>query len=141
VSVVRRFLVIGSNAFSGAQFIKYLLRRGHEVLGVSRSAELPEVFLPYKKLNACELFRFAQIDINHQLGELMALIREFQPEYVVNFAAQGMVAQTYSESRFTPRDADSSNCDGLWLRVAGRPAAREGSRIPCRKPPPPISSI
>jgi dTDP-glucose 4,6-dehydratase len=95
VSVGRRFLVIGSNAFSGAQFIKYLLRNEHEVLGVSRSAELHEVFLPYKESNAGDRFRFVQIDINHQLGELLALIREFQPEYVVNFAAQGMVAQSW----------------------------------------------
>jgi dTDP-glucose 4,6-dehydratase len=91
----RRFLVIGSNAFSGAQFIKYLLRHEHQVLGVSRSAELHDVFLPYKDLNAGERFRFAQIDINSQLDELMAHIAEFQPEYVVNFAAQGMVAQSW----------------------------------------------
>jgi dTDP-glucose 4,6-dehydratase len=91
----RRFMVIGSNSFSGAQFIKYLLKNGHQVLGVSRSAELHDVFLPYKALSAGERFRFAQIDINHQLDELIALTREFQPEYVVNFAAQGMVAQSW----------------------------------------------
>ncbi len=91
----RRFMVIGSNAFSGAQFVKYLLRNGHLVLGVSRSAEPHEVFLPYKDLEAGERFRFAQIDLNQQLGELVALTRDFQPEYVVNFAAQGMVAQSW----------------------------------------------
>jgi dTDP-glucose 4,6-dehydratase len=91
----RRFLVIGSNAFSGAQFVKYLLRNEHQVLGVSRSAEPHDVFLPFKNLNAGERFRFAQIDINTQLDPLVALTREFQPEYVVNFAAQGMVAQSW----------------------------------------------
>ncbi|HWZ48819.1 MAG TPA: GDP-mannose 4,6-dehydratase [Herbaspirillum sp.] len=91
----QRFMVIGSNAFSGAQFVKYLLQNGHQVLGVSRSAELPDVFLPYKDLNAGERFRFAQIDINHQLDELLRLTQQFQPEYIVNFAAQGMVAQSW----------------------------------------------
>jgi dTDP-glucose 4,6-dehydratase len=91
----QRFLVIGSNSFSGAQFIKYLLRHEHQVLGVSRSAELHPVFLPYLALNAGQRFRFAQVDINTQLDELMALVREFEPEYVVNFAAQGMVAQSW----------------------------------------------
>jgi dTDP-glucose 4,6-dehydratase len=91
----QRFMVIGSNAFSGAQFVKYLLANGHQVLGVSRSDELHDVFLPYKDLNAGERFRFAQIDINLQLDELIALTKDFQPEYIVNFAAQGMVAQSW----------------------------------------------
>jgi dTDP-glucose 4,6-dehydratase len=91
----KRFLVIGSNSFSGAQFIKYLLHREHQVLGVSRSAELHPVFLPYLAVSAGQRFRFAQVDINTQLDELMTLVREFEPEYVVNFAAQGMVAQSW----------------------------------------------
>ena len=32
----QRFLVIGSNSFSGAQFVEFLLRREYEVFGVSR---------------------------------------------------------------------------------------------------------
>ena len=55
----KRFLVIGSNSFSGAQFIKYLLHHEHQVLGVSRSAELHPVFLPYLDISAGTRFRFA----------------------------------------------------------------------------------
>ena len=91
----QRFLVIGSNSFSGAQFVKYLLQHQHDVLGVSRSGELNSVFLPYKWLPNQSHFKFQQINLNHQLSELVALIQEFQPEYVVNFAAQGMVAQSW----------------------------------------------
>lgn len=91
----KRFLVIGSNSFSGACFVKYLLDRECEVLGVSRSAELYDVFLPYKWGAQRGGFTFHQIDINHQLDELIRLVRELQPEYVVNFAAQGMVAQSW----------------------------------------------
>ena len=90
-----RFLVIGSNSFSGAHFCSYLLRHGDEVVGVSRSPELHPVFLPYRWLADQDHFRFEQIDLNHQLGELITLVKEFQPEYVVNFAAQGMVAQSW----------------------------------------------
>jgi dTDP-glucose 4,6-dehydratase len=90
-----RFLVIGSNSFSGAHFCSYLLRQGDEVVGVSRSPELHPVFLPYRWLADQDHFRFEQIDLNHQLGELITLVKEFQPEYVVNFAAQGMVAQSW----------------------------------------------
>lgn len=90
-----RFLVIGSNSFSGAHFVRYLLDKGHPVLGASRSAEPNDVFLPYKWSEGQAGFSFHQIDINDQLPELMALAKELQPEYVVNFAAQGMVAQSW----------------------------------------------
>ena len=90
-----RFLVIGSNSFSGAYFVKDLLDRGHEVLGVSRSVEPHEVLLPYKWQPHKGNFSFHQIDINYQIEELVHLVRELKPEYVVNFAAQGMVAQSW----------------------------------------------
>ena len=93
--MTQRFMVIGSNSFSGAQFVKYLLQQQSEVLGVSRSPESHEVFLPYKGSPSADKFRFAQIDLNSQLDELIALTKEFQPEFVVNFAAQGMVAQSW----------------------------------------------
>jgi len=91
----RRFLVIGSNSFSGAQFIKYLLQRRHNVLGVSRSEEPNSALLPYTWQPYQDNFRFHQIDLNSQLLELVFLIKEFEPEYIVNFAAQGMVSQSW----------------------------------------------
>lgn len=91
----KRFLVIGSNSFSGAHFVEHLLARGCEVLGASRSAEPHEVFLPYKWGAKNEHFSFRQIDINLQLDELLRWVEELKPEYVVNFAAQGMVAQSW----------------------------------------------
>jgi len=91
----KRFLVIGSNSFSGAYFIKYLLAAGHQVLGVSRSQPPHDVLLPYTWQPSAGSFAFHQIDLNHQLDELMGLIKEQQPEYIVNFAAQGMVAQSW----------------------------------------------
>jgi len=104
----RRFLVIGSNSFSGAHFVAHLLARGHQVVGASRSAQIHDVFLPYKASPHAERFRFAQIDINHQLDDLMMLLEEFQPQYVVNFAAQGMVAQSWH----TPEDWYQTNVVG-----------------------------
>ena len=40
---MEKVLVIGSNSFSGSNFVNFLLRRGYEVFGCSRSqeAELP----------------------------------------------------------------------------------------------------
>lgn len=92
----RSFLVIGSNSFSGAWFVRHLLEQGHDVLGVSRSDEPHSVFLPYKWLaNGQERFRFEQVDLNHDLDRLMELVQSWRPAYIVNFAAQGMVAQSW----------------------------------------------
>lgn len=93
--MTNRFLVIGSNSFSGAHFCGYLLRHGHEVIGASRSPEPNSVFLPYRWLADQKRFRFEQVDLNHHLGKLINLVQDFQPEYVINFASQGMVAQSW----------------------------------------------
>ncbi len=91
-----RFLVIGSNSFSGAHMVRYLLERGQDVLGVSRSSESDDVFLPYKWLDrGTDRFRFERMDLNHDLDRLMDLVVTWQPVYIINFAAQGMVAQSW----------------------------------------------
>ncbi len=90
------FLVIGSNSFSGSHLVGHLIEQGHEVLGVSRSKEPNDIFLPYRWLpNSCEHFEFEQIDLNHDLDRLMGLVYSYRPSYVINFAAQGMVAQSW----------------------------------------------
>jgi dTDP-glucose 4,6-dehydratase len=104
----KSFLVIGSNSFSGSQFIKYLLENGNNVIGVSRSNEINDVYLPYKWGNKKENFKFYSIDINQQLAELLEILNDFKPEYIVNFAAQGMVAQSWE----TPQDWYQTNVVG-----------------------------
>jgi len=96
-------LVIGSNSFSGTHFVAEALRAGHEVWGVSRSPEPDPVFLPYRwpqpttgqPLATADNFHFQAIDLNSQLPELLALIDQVQSAVVVNFAAQGMVAESW----------------------------------------------
>ena len=97
------FLVIGSNSFSGSHFVVEALRAGHKVWGVSRSAEPDFVFLPYRwphpttgqPLATAQNFHFHAINLNSQLRELLELIDRVQPSHVVNFAAQGMVAESW----------------------------------------------
>lgn len=87
-------LVIGSNAFSGASFVAHLLERGYPVIGCSRSPEPHAAFLPYKWESKGK-FSFHKIDLNSDLDALMALIEREKPAYVVNFAAQSMVAESW----------------------------------------------
>tara|TARA_B100002019_G_scaffold204797_1_gene177651 strand:- start:26 stop:1036 length:1011 start_codon:yes stop_codon:yes gene_type:complete len=98
-----KFLVIGSNSFSGSHFVNELLSKNHNVLAVSRSKNVRSVFLPYHWGNREEyssnfvrgVFRFEQINLNTDLKKLVQLIEEFKPEYIVNFASQGMVAESW----------------------------------------------
>ncbi|HTB64474.1 MAG TPA: GDP-mannose 4,6-dehydratase [Opitutales bacterium] len=88
--------VIGSNSFSGAWFCAHALAEGLNVLGLSRSAELDRAFLPYQwNSKSTGSFQFQQLDLNLHTREIAAAIHDFHPDYVVNFAAQGMVAQSW----------------------------------------------
>ena len=91
-----RFLVIGSNSFSGAQFCKMLLKMDYHVFAVSRSPENDTVFNPYRwSENTPKNFQFQILDINSDLMDLKSILHRFQPHYIVNFAAQSMVAQSW----------------------------------------------
>lgn len=92
---MERFCVIGSNSFSGASFVVAALRAGAAVLGISRSPEAHPVFLPYRWGDTSR-FTFRQLDLNRDPDAIEGAVREFRPEYVVNFAAQGMVAQSWA---------------------------------------------
>jgi len=92
-----KIVIIGSNSFSGASFAAYCLSSGLEILGISRSDESLALFLPYKwgNRNKSGTIRFEKLDINHDTGKIAGSIQKFRPDYIVNFAAQAMVAQSW----------------------------------------------
>jgi dTDP-glucose 4,6-dehydratase len=65
---------------------------------MSRSAEPDAVFLPYKANANLSQFKFFQLDLNNDLESIMSVIHDYKPAFIVNFAAQSMVG----ESWFTP---------------------------------------
>jgi len=99
----KKVLVIGANSFSGSHLVAEALRDGHQVWGVSRSKQIDKVHLPYlwknndgkTPLATEENFHFKSIDLNKELNQLIYLIKDVQPEIVINFAAQGMVAESW----------------------------------------------
>lgn len=92
-------LVLGSNSFSGANFCRFLLEQGLDVIGASRSAEAHSVFLPYRWLSTEQQnhFRFIQLDLNHDLDRLEGLMRDEKIKVVVNFSAQSMVGESWDK--------------------------------------------
>ena len=86
------YVVIGSNCFTGSHIVDALLNDpDNQVIGVSRSAEYKDFFLPYKQRSATN-FRFHQIDIVRRFDELIRLLDEVKPPFVINVAALSEVA-------------------------------------------------
>jgi len=108
--------VIGSNSFSGASFCAHLLARGVDVLALSRSPELDDVFLPYRWKSAKATLQFEQLDLNHDLDRVMVLIGERRPRLIFNFAAQSMVGESWDK----PDD---------WMRTNVVTVARLAERL------------
>ncbi|MFN0313421.1 MAG: GDP-mannose 4,6-dehydratase [Burkholderiales bacterium] len=93
----RSLAVLGANSFAGAGFIPAALDRFENVTGINRSAEGPDFFLPYKKHQRREHYRFVQADINLDQDRILALLDEIKPEVVVDLAGQGMVAESWGD--------------------------------------------
>lgn len=90
-----KIAVIGSNSFSGSDFIDLLLDdKKNEVIGISRSPEKGALVLPYKKRHEAN-FRFYQMDLNKDILQIIELLDTFEPDYIVNFAAQSEVAPSW----------------------------------------------
>tara|TARA_B100000787_G_scaffold157784_1_gene134775 strand:- start:7197 stop:8189 length:993 start_codon:yes stop_codon:yes gene_type:complete len=94
---MNKVLIIGSNSFAGSDFVDYLLSKKFKVYGVSRNKEINKEHLRYKNNINLKNFKFFKIDLNlkKDLNKLIKLIKKQKINYIVNFAAQGMVAESW----------------------------------------------
>ncbi len=94
-SAIRTIVVIGSNSFSGSDFIDLLLEDPRNaVIGISRSVEKCVTFLPYRRHERSK-FSFHQLDLNTDCDRIIRLLDLVKPDYIVNFAAQSEVAPSW----------------------------------------------
>lgn len=89
--------VIGSNSFSGSHFVDYLIKNEYQVLGFSRSEQPKTPFLPYQwsKISVENNFSFIKAELNNDFDLIVQSLLDFKPDYVINFSAQGMVAESW----------------------------------------------
>jgi dTDP-glucose 4,6-dehydratase len=91
-----KYVVIGSNSFSGQDFVDLLLDDpARSVIGLSRSAEKADFLLRYRTHKHAANFRFRQLDMNRDMVAMLALLDAERPDYIVNFAAQSEVAPSW----------------------------------------------
>lgn len=92
---MRKIVVIGSNSFSGQDFVDLLLEDPqNEVIGLSRSAEVTPLMGSYHR-HGRDRFRFYKLDLNKDAKKINELLESEKPEYIVNFAAQSEVAPSW----------------------------------------------
>ena len=102
-------LFLASNSFSGSSFVDHLLTAGYKVIGVSRSVEISPVFSLYKNNKNFKNFTFKQVDLNSDINSIAEIVSKHQVEFIFNFAAQSMVAQSWD----APEDWYQTNVVGL----------------------------
>lgn len=89
---MKKYIVIGSNCFTGSHIVDALVQNPeNQVIGISRSPEYKDFFLPYKKRSP-ENFTFHQIELVHQFPKLLKLMDAEKPQIVINVAALSEVA-------------------------------------------------
>jgi dTDP-glucose 4,6-dehydratase len=94
---MKTLAVIGSNSFSGSDFIDLVLSEtDHQVVGISRSPEKGDIFLPYRRHRNRSRFTFHQLDLNRDMAAVKALLSAVKPAGIVNFAAQSEVAPSWA---------------------------------------------
>jgi dTDP-glucose 4,6-dehydratase len=92
---VKKVMVIGSNSFSGQDFVDLLMEDvGCEIIGVSRSPEKSPAFCRYRARDY-ERFTFHQLDLNDDAEAIGELLERERPDHIVNFAAQSEVAPSW----------------------------------------------
>lgn len=84
----KKYLVIGSNCFTGSHIVNELLNTSNNsVYGISRSPEPASFMLPYKSNKNAHNFIFSQIHLVKEIGKIIDLIDEIQPTHIINVAA------------------------------------------------------
>ena len=89
-------LIIGSNSFSGQDFVDILLEDPErEVIGISRSREKENFLLKYKSHRNASAFQFRQFDLNLNMTEFLEFLEFERPRRIINFAAQSEVGPSW----------------------------------------------
>ncbi|MEI6572507.1 MAG: GDP-mannose 4,6-dehydratase [Alphaproteobacteria bacterium] len=93
----KKIAILGSNSFAGACLVARSLREGFSVLGVNRSSEGHQIFLPYKQEKNRHQYCFLKADINENFEKITTEFENFKPNFIVDLAGQGMVAESWNQ--------------------------------------------
>ena len=95
---MKKYVVIGSSSFSGRAFIRSLLctETGQsQILGISRTSLKATPFDAYPERD--HIFQNLIFDLDLNMKETLGVIKDFSPDYIVNFASMSMVAESWQK--------------------------------------------
>ena len=93
---IKKIIIIGSNSFSAGSLINVLLKKKFKVYGISRSRRVEKKFLRFDDNNKNYIFR--KLDINKNHNKIIDLIKTIKPIYIINYASQSMVGQSWENA-------------------------------------------
>lgn len=91
----KKIAVLASGSFAGGWFVDYALSKGIDVIGVGRADEKADLFRPYAKNPNFGRFQYHRLDLNANNAAIIKLLLDEQPDGIVDFAGQGMVAPSW----------------------------------------------
>lgn len=80
-----KYMILGGGGVFGNLCARHLLSKGHEVIAIGRSPLKPHFHLGVGKSNPA--YEYHQIHIAQETAELLRMMDDRRPDYVVNFAA------------------------------------------------------
>lgn len=87
-------LVIGSNSFSGACLVDYLLNNKFKVIGLYKTKK-EKKFLKFEKNKYIKNYVSLQFDLNLKKKNLLKIVRKYKPNYIVDFASLCLVNESW----------------------------------------------
>ena len=104
-----KILILGSGGVFGQNLAQYAMAYGHTVWGIGRSPQKAECFTLGIK------YPYYPYHIAYELDYVLDVVRKFTPDVIVNFAAQGEGAASWSKDNWR---FYNTNCVALVRLVA-----------------------
>lgn len=98
---IDRFFITGAAGFIGFHMAKLLLERGHVVCGYDCVSDYYDIKLKYERieiLKKFEGFHFEKRNLEN-FDELLQILKKFDPNFVLHFAAQAGVRNSIEDPR------------------------------------------
>ena len=92
-----KILVLGSNSFGGSSYINYALDKGYKIIGINRSVESHSCFHPYKNNKNKNKYLYYNLHLITDNEKIISILEKEKPQYIVDFAGQGMVAESWND--------------------------------------------
>ena len=108
---MKKILITGAAGFIGFHLSQRLLKEGYEIYGIDNLNSYYDPALKQARLVQLQVsnFKFQQLDLQNYEG-LTKVFTEFQPDIVINLAAQAGVRYSLEN----PRSYIESNLDGFF---------------------------